>query len=260
MSNSVTTFLFIKPTLAFACNVKRLIHLMFVPFTMIFMVLLLESRFPLFYLAQTAEIKMEINLYMLFFIGFSFLFVVFSLMLYVQKIIFFGEDIKTKKFFVPFFSKDLFHYVLNASYVFINAFFFALILGVFITSVLNYFLPMSSKINLYRVMATGVLFPYFIIRFSLCLPASCAGEKIRFWTSWRMTRRISPFMALIYGMFLLFPLTFVAIVYAFLGSMIGNESFVFFIVNLASLLSLFFSCVLYASYSAYLYTGILTEK
>lgn len=260
MINSVTTFLFIKPTISFAFNFKRLFHLTVVPFAVIFMVLLAESHFPLFYLAQTAELKLEVNFYMLAVAASVFLFLAFSLMLYIQKIVFFGEPVEDKKFFVPFLNRSFISYFAQALYILINAFFFGLMLAYLIISILNYFVPMAEKINLYRLLATGILWPYFMIRFSMCLPAAAADQKIKFWTSWKMTRRISPFMALVYAMFLLFPLTFVAIAYTFLGQVIGNEEIVFFIINLSSLLSLFFSCILYSAYTAYLYSGILSAE
>lgn len=67
MLNVLTTLRLVKPAFLFVLNFKRLLYLMTVPVAAAFLALLAESFYPLFSLAETAELKLVVNFYMLFF-------------------------------------------------------------------------------------------------------------------------------------------------------------------------------------------------
>ncbi|MGN1079263.1 MAG: hypothetical protein ACI4TE_03725 [Alphaproteobacteria bacterium] len=255
MMNVSTTLPLIKQAFLFVLNFKRLLYLTAVPCAAAFVVLLAEASYPLFSLAETAEVKLIINFYMLGFLVVFFLFFFLSLVRHVQQIVFFGEAVEKKKFFAPFPDKSFFVYFRSAIYVFINALIFSVISAYLLLTAVNYFLPLPQNSNLYMLLGTAVILPYFMIRFSFVLPASAAGKKLRFWDSWKLTRRISPMIAMALALFLLLPLGIAAGLYTLAQNMIENTAVVNFITNFCSLLSLMFSSVLFAAYSAYLYSA-----
>lgn len=258
--NVSTTLQLIKPAFLFVLNFKRLLYLTAVPSAAAFAVLLAESFCPLFSLAETAEVKLVINFYMLGFLAVFFLFLLLSLMLHVQQIVFFGESVEKRKFFIPFPDKSLFVYFTDSFYIFINAVLFSVISIYLLLAVLNYFLPLPQNANLYMMLGIAVFLPYFMIRFCLVLPASAAGKKLRFWNSWKMTRRISPMIALTLALFLFLPLGIAAGLYTLAQNIIENTTVVDFITNFCALLSLLLSSVLFAAYSAYLYSAAAEQN
>ena len=256
MISVLTTLKLLKPTFLFVFNLKLLRYLLTVPFALSVVVLLTETFYPLFYLAETAEVTLKINFYMLVFISSVFIFLTVSLMLKVQQIVFFGETQEEKKFFVPIFNKNFFLYVLRIIYIFVNSFFFALIAAIAFVFILRYFFPSMEKINLFVFGATILFLPYFMIRFCMGLPAVVAGDKIHFWDSWKMTRRINSLIALICALFILLPSLIVALLYKVLQSVFENIEFVFLMTNISAFLSLLFSCVLLSAYLGYLYSVV----
>lgn len=250
-----TTLRLVKPTFLFVLNFKRLFYLMAVPAAAAFFVLLAEAFYPLFSLAETAELNLVVNFYMLGLLAVVFPFLALSLIRRVQQIVFFGEADEKEKFFVPFSGKPFFIYLADAFYVFINALIFAALFAYVLLAALNYFLPLPEKMNLYWLVGAAVFLPYFMIRFCLVLPASVAGKKLRFWDSWKMTRRISPMIALNLALFLLAPLGIAMGLYTLAQNMVENMAVVYFVTNFCALLSLLLSSVLFAAYSAYLYSA-----
>ena len=255
MLNVLTTLRLVKPAFLFVLNFKRLLYLMTVPVAAAFLALLAESFYPLFSLAETAELKLVVNFYMLFFLAVILLFLALSLMRHVQQIVFFGESVEKRKFFMPFPDKSFWIYFSAVFYIFINALFFAAVSAFLLLTVLNYFLPLQQNANLYMLLGIAVFLPYFMIRFSLALPASVAGKKLHFWDSWKMTRRIGPMIALTLALFLLLPLGMAVGLYTLVQNTVDNMTVVYFVTNFCALLSLLFSSVLFAAYSAYLYSA-----
>lgn len=156
---------------------------------------------------------------------------------------------------MPFPDKSFWIYFSAVFYIFINALFFAAVSAFLLLTVLNYFLPLQQNANLYMLLGMAVFLPYFMIRFSLVLPASVAGKKLHFWDSWKMTRRIGPMIALTLALFLLLPLGMAVGLYTLVQNTVDNMTVVYFVTNFCALLSLLFSSVLFAAYSAYLYSA-----
>lgn len=255
MLDVFTTLRLIKPAFLFVLNFKRLLYLTAVPAAAAFLALLAEAFYPLFSLAETAELNLVVNFYMFVFLAVVFLFLLLSLVMRVQQIVFFGEPVEKEKFFIPYPDKKFFTYFCAVSYTFVNALMFSVISAFALIFILNYFLPFPDKINLYALLAVILFLPYFMIRFSIVMPASVAGKKLRFWDSWKITRRIGPVIAFVLSLFLLLPLGFAAGLYTLAQNVIENTAVVDFITNFCALLSLLLSSVLFAAYSAYLYSA-----
>lgn len=260
MINFLTAMRLVKPTILFILNLKRLKYLMAIPALFTFFVLLTEAFFPLFSLAETAEIKMLVNFYMFFLLSVVFIFLVLSLMQRVQQIIFFGEPDEKDKIFFPFPNKAFFAYFADVLYIFVTSLFFAAISAYILFFAVNYFLPLPEWKNLFVLLGMVVLLPYFMIRFCLILPASVAEKKLRFWDSWKMTGRISPIIALVSALFLLLPLGMATILYTVFQTIIENTALIYFVTNFCAVFSLLFSSVLFAAYVAYLYSLIIEQS
>ena len=260
MISVLTMMRLLKPTFAFVLDYKRLIHLIFVPFVASFVFLLLESFYPLFFLAPTVEVKLSVNVYMFTLLGVITLYLSLSLMLYIQQTIFFGGSTDQKKFFLPPFNKAFFVYLAELLYLFVSSLLFAAVSAYILILLLDYILPVSDKKNLFLLLGVAVLLPYFMIRFSFLLPAKAAGKNQRLWDSWKMTRRISPTITLMIALFLFLPLGIAAGIYSVFQALVYNEEIVYFITNLCALVSVQCSCILYGTYMAYLYSAIISQE
>ena len=260
MINVLTMMRLLKPTFTFVLNYQRFIHLMFVPFVASFVFLLMESFYPLFFLASTAEVKLSVNVYMFVLLGVIILYLSLSLMLYIQQTVFFGSPTDQKKFFLPPLNQAFFAYLAELLYLFVSALLFATASAYILISLLDYILPMSDKKNLFLLLGVVILLPYFMIRFSFLLPAKAAGKKQRLWDSWKMTRRISPAIALMIALFLFLPLGIAAGIYSIFQAVVYNEEIVYFITNLCALFSVQCSCILYGTYMAYLYSAVVSQE
>ncbi len=254
MINSFTLLRLLKPSFSFVLNFQRLGRLMAVPAVIVFAAMLMESYYPLFFLAETAELKLAVNFYMLGFFFILILFLAISLMRRTQQIIFFGDDLK--KIFVPSVNRSLLKYFVDICYIFINSLFLSVIVAYLLLFIMKLFMPLPDKANVYALLGAGLLMPYFMIRFCLILPASVAEKNIRFWEAWKMSRRISSITALNFALFLLTPFLFFMILCMFARNMLGDSMIVSFLMNFSAILSLMISSVLQAAYSAYLYSTI----
>lgn len=254
MINSITLLQLLKPTFLFTFDLKRLGRMLAVPAAVISVLLLAESFYPLFFLAETAEIRLAVNFYMLGAFAVVILFFAMSLMLRTQQIIFFGDSVE--KIFLPPVNKTLFGYFIRICHIFIHSLFLAAIVAYALLFVIKHFMPLPDKANFFALIGAAALLPYFMVRFCVILPAGVAGKKLRFRDAWKMTRRIGSLTALNFALFLLFPFGVSIVLYTFVRNIIENVAVISFFMNFCALFSLMIASVLQSAYSAYLYSTL----
>lgn len=249
-----------RRAIAFTFGVKRLTRLLAVPCLTVFVLLLAESFYPMFSLAEKAELQMDVHPSMIVAVVFVLAYLVLSLMLRVQKTVFFGEGEGTRKFFVPLPDMALADYYLQAVRVGFGAMCLAAVVIGVLTAVLAMLEPLPVAAPAYAVLGVAALMPYFSIRFSLCLPAGVAGEKMKLRDSWRKTARVGSLIALLYALFLLLPLVGAAVLYRLVLSVTDYYAVTYFAANFFALCSLLFSSVLQSAFAAYLYSAVRSDE
>lgn len=249
-----------KRALAFTFNIRRLTRLMTVPCLSVFVLLLAESFFPMFSLAETAELRMDAHPSMIVVVVFVLAYLLLSLMLRVQKSVFFGEDDKARKLFVPRPDMALADYYLQVVRVGVGALCLATVVVCILTAVLAVLQPLPRGAAAYAALGVAALTPYFSIRFSLCLPAGAAGEKMKLRDSWRKTRRAGSLIALLHALFLLLPLIGAVAFYRLVLMVTDYYVVTYFVANFSALCSLLFSSILQSAFAAYLYAAAKSDE
>lgn len=257
---ALTTLALAKRAIAFTFDIGRLTRLLVLPCLTVFALLLAESFYPMFSLAETAELRMNVHPSMVVAVVFVLVYLVLSLMLQVQKIVFFGEEEGARKCFVPRPDMVLADYYLQAVRVGFGAMCLAVVVIGVLMAVLAMLEPLPAGAPAYAVLGVAALMPYFSIRFSLCLPAGVAGEKMRLRDSWRKTARVGSLIALLYALFLLLPLVGAAVSYRLVLSVTDHYAVIYFAANFLALCALLFSSVLQSAFAAYLYSAVRSDE
>lgn len=260
MINFFTAFSLIKPTIVFTFNVKRLVYLLSIPVVISVFLMILEKYYPLFSLALTADLRLQVNYYTLATITIISLFLVFSLMLRTQQIVFFGKQYENKRFFIPLIDKPFLSYILKFTYIFLFSLTLSAVLGSVFILILNHFVPIPDKKALYILGATLFLLPYFFIRLIFALPAKVAGKDLRLSQAWRMTRKIGPMIAILFAVALSFPLLGVTFLFNLCQNLLGEHAVFAIMMNAGALSSFLFSCIFHSAYCSYMYLTIVQQN
>ncbi len=257
MVNTLTLIGLLKPTIAFVFNLKRMLRLLAVPVSVLTAVLAVAYRFPVFSLAETVEVRMSFNAYMLSAIVFFFIFLPVSVMRHTQEILFFGEENPLiGHVFLPKPDKLFFKCVLTCVLLFVLSVVSSVFSMLSFWAVVGYFVALPDQMKLFLLGSLFLPAPFFFVRFILKLPAVVAGRPLGLWTGWRMTERGGIMMMALFAMFLFVPMMIVATAYFVTGKVAGAELFWgTFGVSSAVL----FSTVLFSAYCGYLYTYVTSK-
>ena len=259
MINSLTMLSLLKPTVLFVFNWKRLVRLMIFPVSALMTVVVLAAFYPPVYLAETIQLKAEVNFYMLFLVVCVPSLILLSVMLRVQQILFFGEAEETNRLFLPKPDKNLFLYAAMCLKVMFVSFLLAILISFIAISLLQYILPLPERKEMFFFGGIAICFPYLIIRFVLKLPATAAGRSLKWLDAWQMTSRINIMIAMLSALFLIIPVLLLTIFQTMAKNIFSNEQILLFVSNFSVVCSVVLVCILHAAYCGYLFS-LVSEK
>lgn len=258
MVNTLTLLSLLKPTFKFVFNVKRLVRLTAFSCFVLTAVLGASYFFPPLSLAETVQIRFDVNFYMLFLLTGSFSYLLMSVMLRTQQIVFFGDE-SGGRLFLPKPDKQFCRYIISG----IRIFLYSLALsGVFVFLLMvsvQHFLSLPVQSWLVFFAGTVLFCPYFAVRFIFKLPAVAANRNLGWWDAWAMTRRINIVIAVLFAFFMFMPMLVVIALYVGLQAVVSREIAEIFAGTFGVAFSLSVSVVLQAAYCAYLYSSVSTE-
>ena len=255
--NTMSLFFLIKPVFIFTFNRERLLYLTTVPFCLLLLFSLLAYRFPIVFLADTAEPGVAVNLYMLvggvLLFGFTFL----SLMLKTQRILFFGETEKKGRFFIPVPDRSFWLYLFTCVRIFCLALAFSAVVTVLFLLLIRSFGDYSEKKGLIFLFGMVFFTPYFMSRFVMKLPAQAAGRSLRWFGAWLMVGRLTVMTMAMLAMFFIVPMgaaSFLSMKLSLLHSIVLT-----FLSNAGMVYSVLLSCVMQSAFCGYEYS-VLSSK
>lgn len=257
--NKIGLFALIKPTMAFAFNKDRLIFLMAFPVLVLTGLMTASYFYPLFYLAETVVPEVRVNYYMLFSVVVLGPFCILSVMLKTQLLVFFGEDERQSKIFLPKPDKKSAGYFLVSLKIILLSLLISTLIVLTVIAIARQFVALPERIGMYALGASVLISPYFIVRFLFKLPAIAAGQPLGWIESWQMSRQINLVMAVLLSLFFVVPMLLSVNLYVFVRGFLHNEQLTIVLGNFFVMFALLFACILQAAYCGYLYSQVSSK-
>ncbi|MBR4126722.1 MAG: hypothetical protein IKR09_04010 [Alphaproteobacteria bacterium] len=259
MVNTLTLLSLLKPTFSFVFDLKRLVFLIAFSWPVLAVVLLASYFYPPLSLAETVQIRFDVNFYMIFLLAGSFSYLLTSVMLRTQQIVFFGDDPERRIFF-PKPDKRFGRYIAAGIRILLCS---SVLSGVFVfllMTLIQHFLSLPVQTWLVFLAGTVLFCPYFVVRFIFKLPAVAAGQPLSWWDAWRMSSRINIAVAVLFAFFMFVPMSAVIVFYSGMQAVVGKEFAEMFAGSFGVAFSLLISVILQAAYCAYLYSYISSKS